>query len=210
MPISTTDLVRADVHKTVEGDSETKTMTRDDFTAKGSPTYAPDQAPVPPTVPCLITDFFEYQVRVRPDAPAVQFESDAAVTYADLGWLSHRIAHVLSIPRKTIVPVCMDVSVDFIATILAILISGACYVILDPKGPTERNKRIVESCNAGTVVVDEAHASVHPHSVVLKTALSRMVRKSEKGQHSNAFHIADPAYLVYTSGKCPVSCYEEL
>ena len=202
MPISTIDLARGDFDSPVD-----KALTkprRNEYLAQKTAAGAPYQAPVPPTAPCLITDFFEYQSHVQPDAPAVQFESEAAVTYADLGRLSQRLAHVLSIPKRTIVPICMDVSVDFIAAILAILRSGASYVILDPKGPTGRNKRIIESCSASIVVVDEAYASLYPCTVIAKTALSRMIRQTIKGHHAADLHAADPAYLIYTSGWCTV------
>ena len=190
MPISTIDLGHGGLDNPVDG-----------ALTKKIASYAPYRAPVAPTAPCLITDFFEYQTHVQPDAPAVQFESKAAVTYADLGHLSQRLAHVLSIPKGTVVPICMDVSVDFIAAILAVLRSGASYVILDPNGPTGRNKRIIESCSACVVVVDDAYASLYPCTVVFKTALSWVIPKTARGPHAVDLHATDPAYVIYTSGR---------
>ena len=154
-----------------------------------------------PTAPCCISDFIDYQIRVQPNAPAVQFQSDKAVTYAELGKLSDRISLALSIPQRSIVPICMDVSVEFIGTILAILKSGAAYLVLDPKGPKDRNKTIIESCNATTVIVDEQYDLPDQRSISLKDALLQ-VRTMDTGTKNLVDATAsDQAYMIYTSGK---------
>ena len=93
----------------------------------------------------------------------------------------------------------MDVSVELIATILAILRSGSAYVVLDPSGSAERNNRIVEDTEADFVVVDEKYSSFFTRSVVLRAALSKGLKATGiRGQIE--VKPDDPAYLIYTSG----------
>lgn len=156
------------------------------------------------TAPCSITEFIDHQIPLRPEAPAVQFQSDKATTYSELSKLSERIAHVLSIRKGTVIPICMDVSVEFIGTILAILRLGAAYVILDPMGPTNRNIGIVESCGADIVVVDERFSTLYRGGIALKTALSQLVLRDVGSQNRVHVVASDRAYLIYTSGTCSI------
>lgn len=158
--------------------------------------------------PCCVYDFIKYQVATQPEAPAVQFSTSECVTYLQLSELATDIVLALDIQPHTIVPVCMDSSVRFIATILAILKVGAAYVVLDPHGSPERNRGIVDDCNANVVVVDNDYAPFFEKSVVLDS----LGKSSQKGCLPCDSHgpiqdsdvgADDPAYLVYTSGKDP-------
>src|ERR1700678_818042 len=96
------------------------------------------------SAPCLVTDFIRYQVKLNPQAFAVHVEDENPYTYAELWQLVEQIAATAHFAPGNIVPVCMDPTVEFVASLLAIMVSGAAYVVLDPNGSAERNRVIVE------------------------------------------------------------------
>ena len=157
-----------------------------------------------PKAPCRVFDFILHQVQTQPNAPAVQFGKSKPITYLELSGLTTRIVSALSIRRGSIVPICMNASVEFVATILAIIQSGAAYTILDPRGSVGRNNIIVEDCKANIVVVDQAYAPLFDKSIVLESAIAKHSFNGESSSIENDdVKASDIAYLVYTSGKSP-------
>ena len=152
--------------------------------------------------PCCIFEFIDYRTKSQPAAPAIQYENNLALSYQDLQQLSNSIAHNLIIRPRTIVPICMDVSVELVATILAVLKSGAAYVVLDPKGSAERNNAIVKDVEADFVIVDQIYSSAFVQSVVINTTPSNKPKATRLGRESGNVNPEDPAYVIYTSGKC--------
>ena len=169
--------------------------------------YANDMKPHQETEPSHIAKLFEKQVRSSPKAPAVKYELDAPVTFEELDRIASRLASGLPINRQTFVPVCMDRSVNFIASLIAILKSGAAYVILDPEGALPRNQHIVEDCEAKIVLTDRRYASMFKQSCIVED-LQGLHYESPNSLHhpslSKDFSSEDPAYVIYTSGSTGV------
>ncbi|KAJ6141375.1 hypothetical protein N7470_009765 [Penicillium chermesinum] len=138
----------------------------------------------PPSAPCLITDFVHYQVKSNPDALAVHFQ---------------KIASGANIPPGSIVPVCLDPTVEFVASLLAVMISGAAYVVLDPEGSVERNRAIAHDAGANFVLTNRRYSSSFETSVEVEDLLSspEAPRGEAKVPRSSP---SDLAYLIYTSG----------
>lgn len=156
-----------------------------------------------PTAPCRISDFIDHQIKSKPDAPAIQYESDTPITFAELGNIAEHVAHSLPARDGEIVPICMDVSVRMIGTILGILKAGAAYTILDPTGSVARNKIIVGDCHAKVVIVDERYAHFFSQSVVIETSLSQQSTQGTNTPNNvgAGTDASVPAYLIYTSGE---------
>lgn len=156
-----------------------------------------------PSAPCLVTDFIRYQVKRDPDSFAVHVENETPYTYGALWRLVEQIATKAPFVAGDIVPVCMDLTVEFVASLLAIMVSGAAYVVLDPNGSTERNRVIVEDCDAGVVIVHEKYESNFVQALPIEKILSSDVtEKSHKLLlHGSVGGPSDLAYLVYTSGE---------
>ncbi|KAF7181185.1 hypothetical protein CNMCM7691_000314 [Aspergillus felis] len=151
----------------------------------------------PPSPPCLVTDYIRYQVESNPDAPAVQCEQEPPYSYAELWHLVEHIAAAGQFRSGRIIPLCMDPSVEFVATVLAILWSGSAYVILDPEGSAERNRIIAADCGTDPVVVHEKYASLFDHAITIESIRSTQTY----GQlDSPSITPSDLAYLIYTSG----------
>jgi len=97
---------------------------------------------------------FETQVAKRPDAIAVQCDG-VSLTYAELDRRANRLAWHLrerGIVPDTLVGVCLEKSVDTVATLLGILKAGGAYLPLDPSYPDDRLAFILEDSNAKLVV----------------------------------------------------------
>jgi len=87
-----------------------------------------------------ITDLFDEQVALRPDAVALSF-GEEQLTYRQLQEQSRKLAWYLrskGVKEDTMVPLCMERSVQLIVSILAILKAGGAYVPVDPAYPKDR------------------------------------------------------------------------
>ncbi|GAB1205147.1 hypothetical protein APSETT445_003817 [Aspergillus pseudonomiae] len=152
----------------------------------------------PPSPPCLVTDYIRYQVESNPDAPAVQCEREQPYSYGQLWQLVAHIAAVAQFRSGRIIPLCMDLSVEFVATVLAILWSGAAYVILDPEGSAQRNRVITTDCGTEAVVVHEKYASLFDNSITIESI--RSSKQTHVPLDLPSIGASDLAYLIYTSG----------
>ncbi|MGI8637945.1 MAG: condensation domain-containing protein, partial [Segetibacter sp.] len=87
-----------------------------------------------------IVELFEQQVLKTPEATAVVFE-DEKLNYQQLNERANKLAHYLQakgVQPETLVPICVDRSLELIVGILAILKAGGAYVPIDPEYPSER------------------------------------------------------------------------
>ncbi|KAK2783240.1 NRPS [Onygenales sp. PD_12] len=158
-------------------------------------------SPEIPSAPCIITDLIFYQVQSHPHTPAIQFEDETPLSYVELWDLVLAIQSAASFKSCTFVAVCMTRSVEFVAVLLAILKSGAAYVTLDPDGSPERNRTIVEDCNADVVVVHKQYGHYFKKCVSVERLLSDVAKPSaDKTQDIYQARSSDAAYLIYTSG----------
>ncbi len=115
------------------------------------PTAADDE-------PRLLHEFFERQVRLRPNATAVEF-NDAVMSYAQLNELADRVAaflRVRGVVPGALVALYLEKSDRLIAAMLGVLKAGAGYVPLDPKFPTGRVLSILEDADVTLVITDQA------------------------------------------------------
>ena len=97
-----------------------------------------------------VIDLFEEQARLRPHAVAVVFE-DQQLTYKELNEYSNQLAHYLrskGVKEETLVPICIERSLQMIIGILAVLKAGAAYVPIDSEYPEERIRYILEDTGA--------------------------------------------------------------
>lgn len=157
--------------------------------------------------PSDIVTWFEKRVTSHPSDPAVQYEDEKAVTFAELNSLANRIAKVLQIGKQTFIPVCMDRSVDFIACLFAILKSGAAYIVLDPESAPQRNAHIVKNCEAPFVLTNRRYAANFEHVRIVEDLEgvheSDLVDLDDHNLHRN-LSPDDPCYVIYTSGSTGV------
>lgn len=157
----------------------------------------PQSAPVHKNV----QDIFESQVERTPAALALQFEDGKPLSYSELNSLANRMARRLPAARGSFVPVCLQRSINLVVTLLAILKTGAAYVVLDPDTPQERNDFIVNDVAADFVVVD--HSTKGRFQNIDEFVVEDVIEGSRRARDTNLARSCDPSdpvYVIYTSG----------
>ncbi|OQE15219.1 hypothetical protein PENFLA_c033G04040 [Penicillium flavigenum] len=157
----------------------------------------------PPSAPCLITDLIRYQVETNPEAFAVHCEHEQPYTYHELWQIVEQIALNARFASGSIVPVCLDPTIEFVAGLLAIIVSGAAYVVLDPEGSPERNRAIVADTGADSVLSNHKYNYLFEKAISVEDLLS--MNEAVEGYFIIPPHLPGPspsdlAYLIYTSG----------
>ncbi|WP_266160899.1 AMP-binding protein, partial [Dyella silvatica] len=89
---------------------------------------------------------FEQQVAYAPDAVALRF-GDQQLSYAQLNARANRLAHWLTAQGaapEQLVGIALTRSFEMIASLLAVLKSGAAYLPLDPDYPPRRLEAMLQ------------------------------------------------------------------
>ncbi|KUI65976.1 Nonribosomal peptide synthetase 7 [Cytospora mali] len=142
---------------------------------------------------------FERQVELTPDVPALQFENSKPLSYVELNAAANRVARRIPSVRGSFVPVCQQRSANLIVSLVAILKTGAAYVVLDPETPQERNNFIVDDIGADFIIVDRSTSGRFAHELVIEDVMEQ----SSRAKDTNLGRICDPddpVYVIYTSG----------
>lgn len=146
-----------------------------------------------------IVELFEEQAARVPDSDAVQFEDERAVTFGELDAQANQLARLLGPVRGEIIAVCIDRSVALIVTLLGILKAGAAYTILDPDGSVDRNRQIVESCDAALVLANRAYCGSMAKAQPIEDCLYNST-SLDKSSLALGLEPEERCYVIYTSG----------
>lgn len=156
--------------------------------------------------PRTLKGMLEEQAARTPHAIAVCFR-DNHLTYQMLHKVSNQLARVLiqkGITPETLVPVCLERSLDMIIAILAILKAGGAYVPIDPHYPQDRIRHMVKDTNAGLAICDAS--GYLPMNNIGDIEIYRIDEECDniKTMHSSNIETdlrqSDMAYVIYTSG----------
>jgi D-alanine--poly(phosphoribitol) ligase subunit 1 len=151
-------------------------------------------------------------VREYGERPAVFTVEGGVETYRQLDQLSNRIAHLLvqcGLGRGQVVAIYHDKGPVAFATMLACLKTGLIYTNLDPDSPSERIRRILETCSPKAIVNSFAEPSPASHrkQSALSIDVSQPQVKEELARQDptrppdlGPVTGADPAYIMFTSG----------
>jgi mycobactin peptide synthetase MbtE len=137
------------------------------------------------------------QARRTPDAVAVR-QWDDRLTYRELVERAAAVADALAalgVVPETRVGVCATRGLGYVVTVLGVLLSGGCYVPMEPGGPRRRLLEIAEDAGVTIVVGDAAEAEFGAvHGIrTLAPAGTSAPRPCPATEH-NTFHV------LYTSG----------
>jgi len=153
-----------------------------------------------------VTNLFSEQVKKSPDGIAIIFENKK-ITYKELDEKSNQLANLLvanGVTNQSLIPLCLQRSVDMVIGILGILKSGAAYVPVDPEFPTDRIKFMV-SDTAAPLVISDSYSShflaAANNKIILLADMDWKVLENQ----SKLPTVAPPAfnslaYVIYTSG----------
>ena len=101
----------------------------------------------------------EVLARRVPNAVAVVFGDDH-LTYAELNRRANQLAHHLrrlGVGPEVIVGVCVDRSLEMIASVLAVLKAGGAFLPLDPSYPRDRLVFMLADSRASLVIANGGH-----------------------------------------------------
>jgi amino acid adenylation domain-containing protein len=101
-----------------------------------------------------VIGLFESVAEKTPGAIALLGENET-LTYGELNRRANQLAHYLAdkgVKEETLVPVCMNRSVDLIVSILGILKCGGAYVPIDPGYPQERISYMLQDTGASIML----------------------------------------------------------
>jgi amino acid adenylation domain-containing protein len=168
-------------------------------------------APTPFNTRLGVHELFEMQCDRTPDRAAVRC-GDHALSYAQLEARANRIAHQLrqhGAHRGTLVGIALDRGVDMLATVLAVLKTGAAYVPLDPGFPVDRLNYVVSDAGLAVLVTQSAHVDRFDLRGRPVLALDRLAaeldampvtRLVNDAIATDAIATDAIAYVIYTSG----------
>jgi len=159
--------------------------------------YGPDRT---------VIDLFEDQVLKTPQETAVIFE-ELQITYHELNQRSNQLAHYLrsrGVAEETLVPICVERSLEMIVGILGILKAGAAYVPVDPEYPEERIRYMLEDTRGVLVVSTRESKTKIPANAALDIIEIDEQWPEISRQPSDNLQIGiqphQLAYVIYTSG----------
>jgi amino acid adenylation domain-containing protein/non-ribosomal peptide synthase protein (TIGR01720 family) len=150
-----------------------------------------------------ILDLFEEQVGKTPDHVAVSFEG-TQLTYKELNKSATQLGHYLrskGVKEETMVPVCIERSLEMIVSLLGILKAGGAYIPLDPTYPEDRIQYALQDTGAKVVVCSSSSSHLFPGTdcVVIDTDWAQI--SEQPVEDIPVFRSPDHiAYVIYTSG----------
>ena len=152
-----------------------------------------------------ITNLFEAQAKVTPDAVAVVFNQQE-MTYQTLEQKSKQLAiylHQQGVTADSLVAVCMNRSIDMIVAIFAILRAGGAYLPIDPNNATDRISYLLEDGRVKLLLSQTALQEKLSH---LKNCQMLFVDGNwvdtiqAEATITDNFKPQNLAYVIYTSG----------
>ncbi|MDB4793617.1 amino acid adenylation domain-containing protein [Methylacidiphilales bacterium] len=149
-----------------------------------------------------IHDFFADQVAKTPDAIALVFRG-AEWTYRELDAKVELFTRQLrshGIRPGSLVAVCLNRSLNLVATLFAVFRAGGAYVPLDPWYPTERLRFMVGDAKPTVVVVSKATEHQFADIGVRLLQIDSQEEIKQPPAPPVAPKSSDPAYVLYTSG----------
>ena len=155
-----------------------------------------------------LDELVEHQAARTPDAPAIRAGS-TIVRYAELIRQARRLARVLrayGVRRDDLVAVCVDRSIEQIVSVLGVLLANAAYVPIDPQGPIERSRLMLEDSHPRAIVATAAFAaSIRSDLREIVVALETLDDVHDRLPDADSVlpPIGTPqdlAYVIYTSG----------
>ncbi len=125
------------------------------------------------------------------------------LTYQELDERSNQVAHALKaegITKGSLVPICIDRSVDMMVGLLGILKAGAAYVPIDPKFPQQRIDYMLNDTGAKVVVTMSKYEAYFNKDIVCLSITQEALKTVSKEPVTIQIDPEDTIYIIYTSG----------
>ena len=181
-----------------------KLLTEEEIAAIESWNSTEMNYPIHESVPSL----FYKQVEQTPDAVAI-IQNDIGITYRELSDKIECLEELLienGVAFGKRVAVCMERSVESVVCMLAIFKSGAVYVPLDPKYPSDRLLYIIRDADVDIILTKSLYCNILSQSGKRMLFLDKNPREENHSQQRKLPSILPDSalYIIYTSGSTGV------
>jgi len=154
--------------------------------------------------PATLGGLVEAQATVRPDAVAV-IAPEVTLSYRALVHDARKLARRLRALGEgpgSLVAVVMDKSVEHVPAVLGVVLSGAAYLPVDPRWPSDRLARVLELGRVRTVVTSgpERDRIGWPAGISVVTLADAAVQAEDSAPLPPQATPEDLAYVIFTSG----------
>jgi amino acid adenylation domain-containing protein/non-ribosomal peptide synthase protein (TIGR01720 family) len=155
-----------------------------------------------------IVDLFEAQAAATPESIALVYDR-WKMSYRELNERSNKVAHYLiskGVQKDTLVPLCIEKSVDVMVSILGILKAGGAYVPLDAGYPAERINLMLQDTAAHIILTDKVGRAKlqYTDSVevveVSNATICDHINQQPSANPNIGVQVNQLAYVMYTSG----------
>ncbi|WP_420977009.1 amino acid adenylation domain-containing protein [Bacillus vallismortis] len=155
-----------------------------------------------------LRDMFERQAILTPERIALICDG-VQVNYQELNEKANRLAHLLiekGLGPEQYVALALPRSPEMVASMLAVLKTGAAYLPLDPEFPADRISYMLEDAKPSCIITTEeitarlADGLSVPQLVLDQTVTQEIVKRYSPGNPNVSVSLAHPAYIIYTSG----------
>lgn len=155
-----------------------------------------------------LQDMFEKQAILTPERIALICD-DVQVNYQELNEKANRLAHLLiekGLGPEQFVALALPRSPEMVASMLAVLKTGAAYLPLDPEFPADRISYMLEDAKSSCIITTEEIAARLPDGlsvpqlVLDQTVTQEIVKRYSPDNPNVSVSLAHPAYIIYTSG----------
>lgn len=136
-----------------------------------------------------------------PSSPALFFQ-DRMLSHGELNGFGNQIANYListGVQPGDRVGLCLDRSIEMVASLVGILKAGAAYVPLDPSYPLDRLTMMVEDAGVRQVLSHSAHAHLFPNTLVWEE-IADEIAGGAKERIEVEIDPQSVAYVIFTSG----------
>ncbi len=154
-----------------------------------------------------VLDLFKERTLENPNAIALVFE-DKKMTYQELDETSNQLANYLikhGVDLETMVPVCVDRSLEMIISILAVMKAGGAYVPIDINYPKQRIDFIIKDVNPKLILTFSKYETLitkkeETTTFVFLDDLYDLVKFESKGTVNSTVDSNNLINIIYTSG----------
>jgi amino acid adenylation domain-containing protein/non-ribosomal peptide synthase protein (TIGR01720 family) len=174
-------------------------LSLEDYVATGVVRGARQLPPYP-----TVYDWFEAQTLKTPDRLAVAYNAEK-LTYAELSQYVHRFAFELvsrGVKKGSAVGILLGRSPELVASVLAVMKTGACFVPIDMDLPSDRVRYMLEHSGCRVLITEKDSASavknISGAGIIYADVLSSDAARV--GFIPHRAEASDVAYIIYTSG----------
>ena len=149
-----------------------------------------------------IHKLFEEQVERTPDNIAVVLKEEH-LTYSQLNSKANQLARLLrekGVKPDQLIGILSDQSPQMLIAILGVLKSGAAYLPIDPKYPSDRIQYMLEDSSASILLSREHLYDRLEHNGIIIDLDDQSIYRGYDSNLKDVNKPTDLAYIIYTSG----------